>query len=428
MPRVLKPGDKINGYSITKHLNTGAMANAFAAVNKEGRKVFFKQYKSPAVAVTWFQSYVEYQKELNRRVAAPNLKRFCVHQLDSFVFKFGVDTFFQVYEFIEGGHDLESILQKIRSNPSSLNWHQRTILAKVMMAGIHQLHEQRIAHCDLKPPNLQMLEDSSIEAGYQLKLIDMDFSVLSDQKAPWHGRAPYVGTPRYFSPEHLKGEVPSRESDIFTCGIILYELLAAGHPFPADTDEAFFAKVKSRSASPPILVGALSSTEATQTLVDTIFRCISPTPEDRPSALDVNLALNGKAAHSTKGKTEAVKPATSGAPSSVGHSPEHGKPDFIPIKLINSAGRQLTCNVTSSIGKHLLRQLGEEAKYAEDHQFTLERRGFDWWLVPQSGTPNYTLHNGEPALIPVKLKSSDRIELGGRTSGKRLMPLTVDLT
>ena len=420
MPRVLKNGDNIKSYLITKHLNTGAMANAFAAQAPDGRKVFLKQYKSPSVAVKWFADYVNYQKELNRRVREPALRRFCVHQLDSFVFKFGIDTFFQVYEFVEGGHDLETILEKIRKNPSSLNWHQRTIIAKVMMAGIHQLHEQQIAHCDLKPQNLQMLVDSSIEAGYQLKLIDMDFSVLSDRKAPWHGHAPYVGTPRYFSPEHLMGETPGRRSDIFTCGIILHELLGAGHPYPADDDVAYFDKVKDYKAQPPKLIGALPDPEATVYLANIIHRCLSPDKNTRPTAKEVNLALNGK-------KDSAAPPVKPPPPP----KPFEALPTPIPtstlttVKLSNSMGMALTFNVTTSVGKQLLRQFGEEAKFADDLQFTLDRRGSEWWLVPQSGTTNYTMINGTPALTPIQLRPNDKIEIGSRASGRTILPLTV---
>ena len=49
------------------------------------------------------------------------------------------------------------------------------------MAGIAGLHESRVVHADLKPPNVYLIRDPSIAAGYQLKLIDMDFSVLADR-------------------------------------------------------------------------------------------------------------------------------------------------------------------------------------------------------------------------------------------------------
>jgi serine/threonine protein kinase len=336
------------------------------------------------------------------------LKRFCVKQLDSFVYKFGVDTFFQSYEFIEGGHDLETILDKLRSNPTFLNWHQKTIVAKVMMAGIHKLHEQKIAHCDLKPPNLQMLKDPSIEAGYQLKLIDMDFSVLSDRRAPWHGHAPYVGTPRYFSPEHLKGEVPSSEADIFTCGLILYELLGERHPYTAEDDSNYFEKVKAYKAKSPKLLGSLSEPDATEYLADTLHRCLSPVPTARPSAREVNLALNGK--RDLERTPPKVPPPTGGS-----------------LRLSNDAGVSILFNITNSVGKHLLGQFARDARFADDHQFTLERRGLEWWLVPGNSTTNYTMLNKKPVVTSRRLKSGDEIAIGSRASTKTVLPLTVCL-
>ena len=100
------------------------------------------------------------------------------------------------------------------------------------MAGIAALHESKIVHADLKPANAYLIKDPTIGSGYQLKLIDMDFSLLADRRAPWHGFQGYVGTDNYRSPEHLtRGAVPGLASDVFTCGLILYELLAGEHPY-----------------------------------------------------------------------------------------------------------------------------------------------------------------------------------------------------
>jgi hypothetical protein len=114
MPRQLKVGDKINGYTITAHLNTGAMANAFSATDRAGSKVFFKSYKSPTCAVSWYPAYVDYQRELKRRLESHLVGKFCVRLIDQFEFKFGVLTFFQAFEFVHGGEDLEQILAKLR--------------------------------------------------------------------------------------------------------------------------------------------------------------------------------------------------------------------------------------------------------------------------------------------------------------------------
>ena len=83
-------------------------------------------------------------------------------------------------------------------------------------------------------PNVYLIRDPSLGAGYQLKLIDMDFSVLADHRAPWHGYQGYVGSDNYRSPEHLtRGAMPGLASDVFTCGLILYELTPRMRTHPA---------------------------------------------------------------------------------------------------------------------------------------------------------------------------------------------------
>ena len=111
---------EINGYTLTEHVSTGGMANAYAAKTKDGRKVFFKLYKSPTVAVKWYPDYLRYMAELNRRVCLPALTRFCVKHIESFEWARGsskTKTFFQVFEFVEGGHDLSAILQRGHKPP-----------------------------------------------------------------------------------------------------------------------------------------------------------------------------------------------------------------------------------------------------------------------------------------------------------------------
>jgi hypothetical protein len=63
MAKKLKVGDRIHGYRITKVFGPGMMAISYAAQAPSGTKVFFKQYKSPAPTVVWYDAFVAYQKE-----------------------------------------------------------------------------------------------------------------------------------------------------------------------------------------------------------------------------------------------------------------------------------------------------------------------------------------------------------------------------
>ena len=101
MAKKLKAGDVIRGYRITKVFGPGMMAISYAARSPAGGPVFFKQYKSPAPTVVWYNSFVAYQRELSSRVLNGPASRFAVAQLDAFEEVWGGPCYFQAYEFVE---------------------------------------------------------------------------------------------------------------------------------------------------------------------------------------------------------------------------------------------------------------------------------------------------------------------------------------
>ena len=86
----------------------------------EGEKVFFKQYKSPAPSVVWYEAFVTYQRELAERVRNGKAVHFAVAQIDAFEERWGGPCYFQAYEFVENGDDLQKILDEERDR------HRRT--------------------------------------------------------------------------------------------------------------------------------------------------------------------------------------------------------------------------------------------------------------------------------------------------------------
>ena len=109
MAKKLKAGDAIRGYRITKVFGPGMMAISYAAQSRTGQKVFFKQYKSPAPTVVWYEAFVNYQKELSERVRSGKAGHYAVRQLDAFEERWGGPCYFQAYEFVENGADLQQM-------------------------------------------------------------------------------------------------------------------------------------------------------------------------------------------------------------------------------------------------------------------------------------------------------------------------------
>ena len=81
MAKKLKVGDVIRGYRITKVFGPGMMAISYQAETPEGVKLFFKQYKSPAPSVVWYEPFISYQRELASRVKNGKAVHFAVAEL-----------------------------------------------------------------------------------------------------------------------------------------------------------------------------------------------------------------------------------------------------------------------------------------------------------------------------------------------------------
>jgi eukaryotic-like serine/threonine-protein kinase len=454
MAKKLKVGDLINGYRITRVFGPGAMAISYAAENSSGQRVFFKQYKSPSVTLDWYRPYVRYQKELHRRIEESPARNYCIRLVEAFETVWGGRTYFQVFELVENGSDLGGILEDEhrsaggRGRAISLAdprlWKRHVIWAKVLMSGVHALHQARVAHADLKPENAFLIEDPSISAGYQLKLIDLDFSVLTDEAAPWHGKQGYVGTDNYRSPEHLTPDAaPGAASDVFTCGLILYELLTGRHPYWSD-DQAEYARQALSHAAPRPELGGPIGAASPEAVAEIVHRCLAPQPEHRPTASEVRDVLTGRSGavevivRDDEGEVPAPGPVPAPAPGPSGSaaaertSAPSAVGGAVPlrsqrIRLTSDAGRSMTLGVRTPLGKHAVRQFGDDFVHWDAEQCTLERRPDGvWQVVPVPGTTNETLLNGAAITTPQPLQEGDVIAVGREARGIAKLPLTAE--
>lgn len=129
------------------------------------------------------------------------------------------------------GIDLEALM---RSGEPLLLEEKIEVMVQVLR-GLHFAHDHGIVHRDIKPSNIRLLEDGTV------KIMDFGIAKLGGTGVTKAGMM--VGTVHYMSPEQIRGHALDGRSDVFSAGVILYELLAGIRPFAADSATAVLFKI-----------------------------------------------------------------------------------------------------------------------------------------------------------------------------------------
>ena len=193
----LKPGDKLGPYEIISAIGKGGMGEVWKARDPRlGREV--------AIKVLAQQFSFRFDREA-RAIAALNHPNICqIHDI-------GPD--YLVLEYIDG---------KRLCGP--LPAEECVRVALQVAAALEEAHARGILHCDLKPANIMMTTSGSA------KLLDFGLAKLIGDGDATQTRA-VMGTPAYMAPEQLQGKPADARSEIFSFGLVLYELLSGRQAF-----------------------------------------------------------------------------------------------------------------------------------------------------------------------------------------------------
>lgn len=169
-----------------------------------------------------------------------------------------------VMEMIAGGRTLFDHCQ-----PDSLLPIEDVV--RVIFKGARALdyaHRQGVIHRDVKPRNILLTEDSEV------KLSDFSIALRTQGDATDTQVHGYIGSPLYMSPEQVRDDTITNQSDIFSLGVVMYELLTGRHPFAADnlpaiahriTEKTHTPLAEMRPDAPPILARILDRALCKQT-------------------------------------------------------------------------------------------------------------------------------------------------------------------
>ena len=174
------------------------------------------------------------------------------------------------------GEELSSLLKRIGRLPQD----KAIQVARQLCAGLAAVHERGVLHRDLKPANIMLDEQGEV------RITDFGIAALADEE-----RRDVSGTPAYMSPEQLEGQELSAKSDIYSLGLVLYEIFTGKKAFEAASlpDLLRLRRSDTTPTSPAQIVPELDP------LVErVIFRCLERDAARRPaSALQVAAALPG---------------------------------------------------------------------------------------------------------------------------------------
>lgn len=233
----LQPGDLLGDrYEIVKLLGEGGMGAVYRAQDRELERTVALKVIRPELARN-AQVLHRFKQELilARQVTHRNIIR--IFDLGS-----AAGMRFITMEFIEG-QDLSHVLADRGKLPAA---EAAGIVAQVAR-GLEAAHAEGVVHRDLKPQNI-MLDPSG-------KASVMDFGIARSMDASNLTRTgALLGTPTYMSPEQAQGQKVDARSDLYTLGIIFYELLTGAPPFTADNPMATLVRRIQEKAVPPIEV------------------------------------------------------------------------------------------------------------------------------------------------------------------------------
>jgi len=252
-----------NRYEILQLLGEGGMGAVYKARDRELDRFIALKVIRPELA--------GHPRVLQRFKQELLLARQVTHKNVIRIFDLGVfeNLKFITMEFVEG-RDLASVIDERRcSVPETIDVIQQTCRA------LEAAHGENVIHRDLKPQNIMVSEGGKVSV--------MDFGLARSLESTGLTQAgALIGTPAYMSPEQALGNTVDARSDLFSLGIIFYEMLTGVVPFKAESVLASMLKRTQTAALPPVELDA----NIPKDVSDVVLKCLAIDPARRYQSVD----------------------------------------------------------------------------------------------------------------------------------------------
>jgi len=258
----LRPGDQLGNYRTEELVARSGMASIYRATDmRNGRRVALKiPHPDMEADPVLFDRFMR-EIEIGVRLEHPGVMKVLDSGEPGHVY--------MVMEWVEG-----RLLRKVMSENRKMPMDRARTITIAVCDALDYIHRNGVVHRDLKPENIM------IDAEDRIKLIDFGIAGKAGARRLTFGKFSQIaGTPDYISPEQVQGKRGDGRSDIYSLGVMLYEMLTGATPFPGANP---FAIMNDRLMNHPVPPRELNP-EISPELQEVIYRAMEREPQDRYS-------------------------------------------------------------------------------------------------------------------------------------------------
>jgi eukaryotic-like serine/threonine-protein kinase len=253
---------------VIEEIGSGALSTVYKAIQEPlGRTVAVKSLKSTIATSSPFAAPLEHEARILGELAHPNIALL----LD---FVKTDKELYLVLEYVDGKSLAELLARKKKLRPEAV-----AAIGAEVTRGLEHIHERGVVHRDITPLNILLSKEGEV------KLVDFGIAQreraeLATLAAPEPSDATAFGTPAYISPEQILGESVDARSDLFSLGVVLYEMIAGVRPFDYGEEHDGRTLAQRIRRDPPKPLRELAP-DVPRALERTVMRLLEKLPADR---------------------------------------------------------------------------------------------------------------------------------------------------
>ncbi|CAD2218413.1 protein kinase [Angomonas deanei] len=261
-------------YRPRRPIGRGAYSTVWSLINNETGDTVVGKLADLSQMSEDNQNFARSEAQNIRQLDHPNIiKLFDTYERDH--------KLLHVLEYADAGDLLTQVEVRTRSKgaeggPAYYQQDELLVILSQLCLAIEYIHDRRIMHRDLKTPNVMLMKVGLIKLG------DFGFSRKYDESVSNNVGNTFCGTPYYLAPELWRQQPYSYKADIWSLGVMCYELMTLGKPFPAADLDGLMQRVCQQGSYEPLPADRYSAD-----LIQLVERMLTVNPDQRPSIKEV---------------------------------------------------------------------------------------------------------------------------------------------